>query len=81
MPRLTRKHKTKRACKKCKTCKKTMRKTCRKYCKKCNKKKQRGGAKSGSYVLKPSGYSIKLKPLRGSKSALANPIPYKSYNK
>ena len=80
MPRLTRKHKTKRACKKCKTCKKTMRKTCRKYCKKCGKNKQRGGGKSASCV-KTSGYSINLQPLRGNKSALANPIPYKSYNK
>ena len=55
-------------------------KNLQKILQKCGKNKQRGGGKSASCV-KTSGYSINLQPLRGNKSALANPIPYKSYNK
>jgi hypothetical protein len=57
-----------------------MGKTCKKYCRKCASKKHYGGSKSGSYVLKPAGYSIGTNNiLRGSQSALANPPPYKGY--
>ena len=53
----------------------------KKYCARCRPKKYRGGAKPGSYVQKPVGYSIETsKMLRGKQIALANPPPYKAYN-
>ena len=92
MPRFTRKtggrkhrkhrKQSRRKClKKCKICKKIKGKSCKKYCRRCIKsKKHYGGSKSGSYVLKPAGYSINTNEiLRGSQSSLANPPPYKAY--
>lgn len=45
-----------------------------------SRKKYHGGAKSGSYVLKPAGYSINTNEvLHGKQSSLANPPPYTAY--
>jgi hypothetical protein len=53
----------------------------KKYCTRCRPKKYRGGAKSGSYIQKPVGYSIGTsKILRGNQVAFANPPPFMSYN-
>ena len=79
----SRKHsrRSRRKClKKCKKCKKTMGRTCKKYCRRCVSKKHYGGSKPGNYVIKPAGYSINTKQmLRGNRSSLANPPPYKAY--
>ena len=76
------KSRTRKCLKKCKRCRKSMNKNCKKYCRICmrSRKKYHGGAKSGSYVLKPAGYSINTNEvLHGKQSSLANPPPYTAY--